>query len=88
MFIEVGFVNTSEGFCNDGETSKEPWFEGGVFSRASLSLVLVSHDDTFDSCGLVLLAHFRDTGVLLGELVLDVVHLVVLGVDAGEEEVV
>ena len=55
---------------------------------AALAVVLVSENDPVDAGLLVLPRHLGHAAVAAGVLVLDGVHLVVLGVDGRDKEVV
>ena len=55
---------------------------------AALAVVLVAEDDPVDAGLLVLPGHLGHASVAAGVLVLDGVHLVVLGVDGRDKKVV
>ena len=59
-----------------------------MLSGAALAVVLVAEDNPIDSGLLVLPRHLGHATVAAGVLVLDGVHLVVLGVDGRDKEVV
>ena len=59
-----------------------------MFPGGSLAVVLVPEHDPVDAGLLVLPRHLGHAAVVAGVLVLDGVHLLVLGVDGGDQEVV
>ena len=59
-----------------------------MFPGASLAVVFISNYDPLYTFSLVLLGHLWHASIRPSQLVLDVVHVVVLGVDAGDQEIV
>ena len=81
LLLQVRLVDTSEGAGDDSKTTKESRLEGGVLTRGTFTVVVVTDDDPLDATVMVVGSGLRDSAVLAGDLVLDLVDLVVLDVD-------
>jgi len=42
-------VDTGEAADDDSKTSKETWFESGVFARGTLAVIVVTNDNPLDA---------------------------------------
>jgi hypothetical protein len=87
LLLQVGLVDTSEGAGDDSETTKESGLEGGVLTRGTFTVVVVTDNDPLDATVTVVRSGLRNSAVLAGNLVLDLVRLVVLNVDGTNQAV-
>lgn len=88
LLLEVGLVDTSEGAGDDGKTTKVTGLESGVLTGRALTVVPVTDNDPADALALVVTGSGRDSVVLAGGEVVDLVGLTVLGVDGTNQHVV
>ena len=73
---------------NDGSASKESGLEGVVLPGAALAVVLVSEQEPVYDGLLVMPGHVGHAAIAADVLVLDGVHLIVLGVNDRDQEVI
>jgi hypothetical protein len=71
LLLEVGLVDTSERADNDGAATEETGLEGGVLTRRTLTVVLVTDDNPGDTLVTVVGTDLGDTAELAGNLVKD-----------------
>ncbi len=80
--------NTGKATSDDSKTAKVTGLESGVLTRATLSVVPVTNNNPLDAASLVVTGSSRDSIIVAGESVLDLVGLAVLGVDGTNQHVV
>ncbi|KAH3681124.1 hypothetical protein WICPIJ_007899 [Wickerhamomyces pijperi] len=88
LLLQVGFVDTSEGLGDDGETTQESWFQGSVFSGGTFTEVFTTNDNPLDTSVSVVNGGVWNTLPFTSVQVLDVVGLVVFSVDGTNHVVV
>jgi len=88
LLLEVSLVDSSEGLDDDGSSSKMSGLKSGVFSGRTFTIVVVTDNNPWDSSGLVLSGDVWNASSFASSPVADVVHLVVLRVKTGDQEVV
>lgn len=88
LLLQVGLVDTSKAAGDDGKTTKVSGFQGGVLTRAALTIVPVTNNNPLDAAGLVVTSSSRNSIVLASEGVLDLVGFTVLSVDSTNKHVV
>lgn len=88
LLLEVGLVDSSEGLDDDGSSSKMSGLKSSVFSGRTFTVVVVTNNNPWDSSGLVLSGNVWNATSFTSSPVADVVHLLVLGVETGDQEVV
>ena len=86
-YLEVGLVDTSEGLDDDSKTTEESGLEGGVLTRGTFTVVVVTNDDPLDAPVAVVGSSLRNTAEFASELVLDLVGFTVLRVDGTNQAV-
>ena len=81
-------MDAREGLDDDGASAEVAGLEGGVLARGTLAVVVVADDDPPHAGGLVGAGGGGHGAPLARRLVLDVVHLAVLGIHRRQEHVV
>lgn len=79
-------MDTCKGLGDDGTASQMTGFQGGMFARRTFTVVFITDGHPADALGLVETSHVRNSSPFAGDLVLDLVHLVVLDVGGTEHE--
>ncbi len=87
LLLQVGLVDTGERTGDDSKTAEETGLESSVLTRGTFTVVVVTDDDPLDAVIAVVGSSSRNTAVLAGELVLDLVGLAVLSVDGANQAV-
>lgn len=87
LLLEVCFVDTGEAADNDSKTSKETWFESGVFARGTLAVIVVTNDNPLDASIAVRRSNLGNAAQWTSELVQNFVGLAVLSVDGTDKAV-
>lgn len=80
--------NTGKAAGDDGKTAKVTGLQGGMLTRATLTVVPVTNDNPLDATGLVVTGSSRDSIEFFSESVADTVGLTVLRVDGTDKHVV
>src|SRR5579859_662493 len=88
LFLEIGFVDPSKGADDDGRTVQVTGFQCCVFSRRTLSVVLITNDDPLDTFGFVVSCGCWDGTIFSSGSILDLVCFTVLSVDGTDKHVV
>lgn len=88
LFLQVSLVDASKRFDNDGASAQMTWLQGGMLAGRALAVVLITDSNPLNVVGLVVASNLGHIAPCVGTLVLDLVHLVVLGVGGTNEHVV
>lgn len=88
LLLQVGFVDTGKAASDDSKTAKVTRLQGGVLTRATLTVVPVTNDNPLDTTSLVVTGSSRDSIVVASEGVLNLVGLTVLGIDGTDQHVI
>lgn len=88
LFLQVCLVDASKRFDNDGASAQVTWLQSGMLAGRALAVVLITDSDPLNVVGLVVASNLGHIAPCVGTLVLDLVHLVVLGVGGTNEHVV
>lgn len=86
--VQSRTYDTGKGSDDDGKTSQMPGLQSSVLTGRTLAVVPVTDDDPLDAVLLVVTGDIRDSAVLSGQRVLDLVGLAVLSVDGTDKHVV
>ena len=87
LLLRVRLVDARERAHDDRQAAEEARLERRVLTRRTLAVVMVADHDPLDAVVAVVGRVLRDGAILAGDLVLDLVRLVVLSVDRANQTV-
>lgn len=80
--------NTGKATSDDSKTAKVTGLESSVLTRTTLSVVPITDNNPLDAASLIVTSSSRDSIIVAGESVFDLIGLAVLGVDSTNQHVV
>ena len=87
LLLQVGLVDSGERSANDSSSTQESWLQSGVLSGRSLSVVLVSDNDPWDTSVSVVGGDSWDSSEFTSLLVENLVGLSTVGVNGTDQTV-